>query len=108
MEWPNNKSPEEIIGLENMGLFEAHFAAVRKCRNSEETVMVIKNLGLTQDETKLLGQKYKELRKNRIYPDGIDAKGNVTWAISTPSPVEKLMRKKEMEERKNGQDTSQP
>ena len=109
MEWPNNKSPEEIIGLEYMGLFELHFSAIKRCNSVEETERVVKNLGLSPEEIRLLSEKYKELRENGIYPDGIDARGNVTWAISKPGPIGQLMKQKELEEKENaGKNTVGP
>lgn len=84
-------TPEIIIGVDNMGLFEAHYSAVKNCRTSEDHERAVNDLGLTPDEKKIINQAYQKLREHGIFPAGQGHHGNIKWGYRKPTKLQQLL-----------------
>ena len=71
------KTPEDIIGMENIPLLELHFSKSERCSSTEEHERA---LGKMSDYDRMLcAEIYGKLRDNGYYPIRRDKVGNIVF-----------------------------
>lgn len=90
--YPTSKTPEEIIGIENIPILKAHLKIAIKEKYSGGYDAAMKKY--TEVERVYIAELYDQLREFGIIPKGIDANNRIIWGITTESDLQADMKSK--------------
>ena len=91
--YPSNLTPQEIIGLENEPILEAHFKLTLKESDAERLEKLLSK-NYTEAERAYIQELYEKLRSFGIYPKAIDKFGAIIWGISLKSDLQTYIESK--------------
>lgn len=90
--YPTSKTPEEIIGIENMPILKAHFKIALKEKYTGDYGKAMQKY--SEAERVYIAELYQKLRDYGIYPKGLDGDNKIVLGITVESDLQEHIKKK--------------
>lgn len=91
---PTTLSPTEIIGVNNMRLFEQHYEIASRSTNGGDFPIKVLNNKIGSEDRENIAKTLSKLREFGFYPLGYKDSGGIKWGVVLKSEAQVLMESK--------------